>query len=76
MTGHVGVVSPVTGILVCVCPYGGRASTVGETPSASVASVVCLGSAIAAFPTVRKVRVQKRKDQFTFHIMKHVGDTT
>ena len=56
MTGPVGEVSPAIATLVFACPYEGRATTAGETPSVSADSAACLGNATAASPMDKKVR--------------------
>lgn len=60
MTGPVGEVSPVIDTLVFVFPYEGRATTVGGMPSVCADSAACLGSATAASPTDKRVRVQQQ----------------
>lgn len=59
MTEPVDGASPAIGILVFAFLYVGRATTVAETPSVSADSAACSGSAIAAFPMDRKVRLQQ-----------------
>lgn len=59
MTGRVGVVSPVIDTLGCAFLSEGRVTTVGGMPSVSVDSAACLGSATAAFPVAKKVKMQK-----------------
>lgn len=60
MTGPVDGVSPVIAILVCVCLSEGRATTVEGTPSVSADSAACLGSATAASPMDKRVRVHQQ----------------
>lgn len=60
MTGPVGGVSPAIDTLVSVFLFEGRATTVGGMRSVSEDSAACLGSATAAFPTDRKVRLRHR----------------
>lgn len=56
-TGPVGGVSPAIDTLVSVFLCEGRATTAGGMPSVSADSAACLGSAIAASQTDKKVRV-------------------
>lgn len=57
MTGPVGGDCPVIDTLVFAFLCEGRAATVGGTPSVSMDSAACLGSATAAFPMGKKVEL-------------------
>lgn len=73
MTGPVGVASPVIDTLGCAFLSEGRVTIAGGMPSVSVDSAACLGSATAAFPVAKKVKMQKPSLDFICFEREHAA---